>query len=682
MVNSTRRLLRAARAGAFSTMLLAGTLLAGGAVASTDPQVPSRGARANASISETDGQTYTNPLMGFSITAPPEWTVGETGRRIPVVQIDPPGRTDLVSIHVSIHRHIGSKDVREWTDSQVSQYGKQFIDILEEYPRVVGEVTRGYQMVFEWNSDLGIKEQWTGVIRGAQGYIIRTFGTATDYDRLRDTIDAAVSTFTLLDPDPEQASSDDVFVLLGREPDTLDPALHFGAATGPLRAVFGGLVRLDEDMNVVPDIAESWRVSESGTVYTFTIRLNAFAHSGDWITAKDIEYSWERATDVSTGSPTAGAYLGDIVGVREKLDGVAEEISGVEVIGLHTLRVILRSPRPTFLHKLTHPVASVVDRANVEAGEIGERPVGTGPFEFVRWDDGQGIVLERNRIYHLPKPTLRGVVYRFDAGDPFSLYAAKQIDVMPVPMTHVDRARDPRSKMNHDLVTRPSFCTHYLAFDVEVPPFDSVAARRAFAQAMDVDKIVSSTMRGAVERASTLVPPGIAGHNRSLPRVPFAPDTARWWLEKFAEPVDDLPYVASAVDIPTMVWMWRENLGLNVRAVEGPSSEYAGVWTETFCPDYLDPENYLEFLLHSDGLYNRSGYSNSKIDALLEDASRLIDPDERSAAYARIESLARGDWVVVPLWHERREELVQQYVVGYRPPSTGAPSFHDIYFEW
>lgn len=681
-MNSTRRLLRPAGAAVFSTALLAGTLLAGDAAASMGSQVLSHGVHANPPLPEADGQTYTNSLMGFSITPPPEWTVGETGRRIPVVQIDPPGRVDLVSVHVSIHRHVGSRDVRDWTDSQVSQYGKRFIDIIEEYPKVVGAATPSFQMVFEWNADLGIKEQWTGVIRGEQGYIIRAFGTATDYDRLRETLDAIVSTFTLLDPDPEQASSDDVFVLLGQEPDTLDPALHSGSATGPLRAVFGGLVRLDEDMNVASDIAESWHVSESGTVYTFAIRLNAFAHSGDWITAKDVKYSWERAVDASTGSPTARTYLGDIVGVREKLTGDAEEISGVEVTGLLTLRVTLRSPRPTFLHKLTHPVASVVDRSNVEAGEIGERPVGTGPFKFVRWDKRQGIVLERNQIYHLPKPTLRGVVYRFDTGNPFSLYAAKQIDVMPVPMTHVDRARDPRAKMNRDLVSQSSFCTHYLAFDVEVPPFDRVAARRAFAQSLDVHKIVSSTMRGTVERASTLIPPGIAGHNRKLPRVPFAPDAARWWFEKFADPVDELSYLASAVDIPTMVWMWRENLGLDVRAVEGPSSEYAGVWTATLCPDYLDPENYLEFLLHSDGLYNRSRYSNPNIDALLEDASRLIDPDDRSAAYARIESLARGDWVVVPLWHERREELVQQYVVGYRPPSTGAPSFQDIYFEW
>lgn len=660
------RLRRAIRSAALITGLLAGVIFASDVAASDEAN---------------DTQTYTNSLIGFSITAPADWRIGETGRRVPVIELKPLGHTDLVSIQVSVHRHVGPNTPREWMDWQVSNYGKRFIDIYEEFPVSLGADTTGFRTVFEWNGELGIKEGWTGVLRGRQDFILRAYGTSTDFDRLRDTLDEIISTFTLLPPDATLASSDDIFVLLSEEPDTLDPALHTGPVTGPLNALFGGLVRLDEEMNVIPDIARDWRVSEDGKVYTFDLRYNAYFHNGDWVTTEDIVYSWERATDPETGSPTARAYLGDIVGVQEKLAGEADEISGVEALDLFTLRVTLTSPRRTFLQRLTHPVASVVDQSNVEAGDLAVQPNGTGPYKLVAWGRGQGLVLGRSRSYHLERPKLRGVVYRFNEDDPLSVYPSEQIDVVSVPLGQIERARNPRDDLYADLVSVPTFCTHYLAFDTTVPPFDDVRIRHAFVKALDVDKIVSVVMKGTADRAYTLVPPGISGHNAAMTVGPFIPEVVRSLLWGTTDRLAALSPIPSAVDNRTMVWMWREYLGLDMQALTGPSAEQAGVWRDTWCPDYLDAENYLETLLHSDGRHNRFGYSNPEIDALLEEAAVSPDPTLRAETYKRIESIARDDWVVVPLWHERRAELVQQYVVGYRPPMTGVHFFDNIYFE-
>ena len=657
------RLRGAVRSAALIAGLLAGALLT--------PHV----ATAN------DTQTYTNHLMGFSITVPADWRIVETGRRVSVVELKPPGYTDLVSIQVSVHRHVGPNTPPEWMDWQVSNYGKRFIDIYEEFPVSLGAATKGFRTVFEWNGELGIKEGWTGVLRGRQDFILRAYGTSTDFDRLRGTLDEIIGTFTLIPPDPTQASSDDIFVLLSEEPDTLDPALHTGPVTGLLKALFGGLVRLDEEMNVIPDIARGWRVTDDGKVYTFDLRYNAYFHNGDWVTSEDIKYSWERATDPETGSPTARAYLGDIAGVREKLAGEADEISGVEALDLFTLRVTLTTPRQTFLQKLTHPVASVVDRNNVETGELAERPMGTGPFKFVAWGKGQGLVLGRSRGYHLERPKLRGVVYRFDGDDPLDLYAREQIDAVSVPLVQIERARDTRDDFYQDLVSSPTFCTHYLAFDTSVAPFDDLTVRRAFTQALDMDKIVSVVMRGTVDRASTLAPPGILGLDADLSPVAFAPEAGRSLLAESYDRLEALSPIPFAVDNDTMVWMWRQFLDVDVRAFSGPSADQAGFWTDTWCPDYLDAENYLETLLHSEGPQNRFGYSNPELDALLEEAAVTLDPSLRAETYKRVETIARYDWVVVPLWHERRHELVQQYVIGYRPATTGVHFFEDIYFE-
>ena len=117
--------------------------------------------------------------------------------------------------------------------------------------------------------------------------------------------------------------------------------------------------------------------------------------------------------------------------------------------------------------------------------------------------------------------------------------------------------------------------------------------RQAFAKALDLDKIISVVMKETVDRAYTLVPPGIPGHNEALTTGPFIPEVVRSLLWGVTDRLADHSPIPAAVDNHTMVWMWGEYLGLDVQAFTGPSAEQAGVWRDTWCPDYLDAENYL-----------------------------------------------------------------------------------------
>ena len=124
-----------------------------------------------------------------------------------------------------------------------------------------------------------------------------------------------------------------VFTRLWADPPTLDPALTGDTrSAGIVVEVFSGLVAFDTDLRIVPDIAESWEISENGTVYTFRIRPNARFHDGKPVTAHDFKYSLERAANPDTPSPTADTYLGDIIGVYDVLNGDTTDISGVKVI--------------------------------------------------------------------------------------------------------------------------------------------------------------------------------------------------------------------------------------------------------------------------------------------------------------------------------------------------------------
>ena len=145
-----------------------------------------------------------------------------------------------------------------------------------------------------------------------------------------------------------------------------DPATTYGSGD---KRVFSGLVSFDPHLNLTPDLAETWEVSDDGTVYTFHVRQNARFHDGRFVTVQDVIYSWERAASPALASFTVLTYLGDIVGVREMAAGQAEHISGLKMVDDLTLQVTLDAPKPYFLLKLTFPTAFVVDKKNVETGE-------------------------------------------------------------------------------------------------------------------------------------------------------------------------------------------------------------------------------------------------------------------------------------------------------------------------
>ena len=159
------------------------------------------------------------------------------------------------------------------------------------------------------------------------------------------------------------SSSEDVLNLWDTGPVTLDPAISSEMSSHAyVMQIFSGLVRLDDELEVGPDIAESWQKSEDGKTFTFHLRQGVKFHDGNEVRAEDFKYSWERACDPETGSQTAATYLGDIVGVNDKLAGEVEEISGLKVIDDYTIEVTIDAPKAYFLCKLTYPTAFVVEQ--------------------------------------------------------------------------------------------------------------------------------------------------------------------------------------------------------------------------------------------------------------------------------------------------------------------------------
>ena len=176
------------------------------------------------------------------------------------------------------------------------------------------------------------------------------------------------------------------------DPPTFDPHLTTDATSARIIVeVFGGLVTIDPELQIAPDLAESWDVSADGRVYTFHLRPGAVFHDGKPVTAGDVRWSLERATNPLTESPVVDQYLGDIVGVKEKLAGDAATISGVRVIDDQTIEITIDEAKSYFLAKLTYPTGFVLDQENVDADPRSwfRQPNGTGPFRLTEYRVGK-----------------------------------------------------------------------------------------------------------------------------------------------------------------------------------------------------------------------------------------------------------------------------------------------------
>ena len=326
--------------------------------------------------------------------------------------------------------------------------------------------------------------------------------------------------------------------LASGDPVTMDPHTAGDALSAEyIVEIFGGLMTIlppsDDpalDLAIIPDLAEAYpEVSDDGLVYTFRLRDNARFHDGRRVTAEDVKWSIERAASRELSSPTALAYLGDIVGAREKFFGVAEEISGLEVIDERTVRFTIDAPKPYFLAKLTYPTAFIVDRTQVESNPRNwtRRPNGTGPYKLSEWRLGERIVLRANAAYHLGAPKLGEVLYLLAGGSALTRFENGDLDIAGISISDIERARDPSSDLNKVYKVFPQFTISYIALNTNVPPFDDPLVRRALALSIDRAKIAEVTFFGMLLQATGILPQGLPGYTPEDKTYPFDPDAAR-----------------------------------------------------------------------------------------------------------------------------------------------------------
>jgi oligopeptide transport system substrate-binding protein len=484
--------------------------------------------------------------------------------------------------------------------------------------------------------------------------------------------------------------------LAGEMPPTLDPHLVQDSTSAEYVVhLYSGLVRLDRDLQVVPDLASRWEVSADGRTYRFFLRPEATFADGRAITAEDVIYSLERACSPELGSPVAEAYLGDIVGVAERVAGRAESISGLSAPDASTVSIQIDAPKAYFLAKLTYSTAFVVDRAQVQGADDTwmRNPNGSGPFVLESLDRDK-IVLARNERYYGPRPGLERVEYHTGSGLPMTMYENDQLDIVGVPPSELARITDPDNALSGEYRTAPELSVQYLAFNVARPPFDDVLVRQAFARAIDKDKLANLVLNGTATPARAILPPGLPAFDPDYPGLTYDPQAARELLAQ-SRYAGKMPPIVLAIsgtggympaDTRAILAMLKENLGVEVTVeqVDWPdflhdlTLQRDAMYTSGWIADYPDPQNFLDLLFHGASPQNHMGYNNPQVNDLLERARVEQDTAQRQALYRQAEQQIVEEAPWVPLTHGVSYILVKPYVAGYDPGPGLYPWLLDV----
>jgi oligopeptide transport system substrate-binding protein len=480
----------------------------------------------------------------------------------------------------------------------------------------------------------------------------------------------------------------------------LDPANPQNAqSVQAINLIFGGLVKLDGELNVVPDGAESWKVSEDGKTYTFTIREGLKFADGTPVTAQNFADSINRALQPETASYGASFQLGHIVGAADVAAGTAKEASGVKVVDERTLEITLDDNLPYFLAQLTYPVSFVVPTEAIAKDLTGwtETAFGTGPFKVKEWQHNQKLILEPNPNYWAGTPGVSEIELPFfqDSETAYQLYRTGGLDLMGSQQNPIPSARVAEVKDSPDFHSAASFAVRYVGFNNKLAPFDNADVRRAFALAVDKATLANAVLNGAVAPADRILPPGFAGSQLPVKGLAFDPAAAKQALADAGySDSNPFPQVTFTYGVEGdnervatfLQQQWKENLGVDVVLQPLELATFSKNLDTTFLTppeglqfylsiwgaDYPDPQNFVSQQLRSDSPNNNGHWENAQFDELAKQADTFLgSADERLKLYNQAEQIAVDEVGWLPLYVPQFSVLIRPEVTGYSLTGQG-----------
>ena len=481
-------------------------------------------------------------------------------------------------------------------------------------------------------------------------------------------------------PDPSGVARGGTLVAaISADPEGFDP--HITSAHSSfevLENVYDTLVTVDDDLNMVPSLAESWEISDDNLTWTFHLREGVKFHNGRDLTAEDVVYSYERILDEETGSGVAWRF------------GSVESVEAVDDL---TVAIKLTEPSPNLLGRIgAYKGMSIIPREIVEDGTIDTHPVGTGPFKFIEYMPGDHVTLEANPDYwEEGKPYLDGVLMQIIPDETVRLTNLQTGEVDWVDSLPPQRVTELATSGDVVVDKESGGDYWYIGVNLTREPFDKLEVRQAIAYAIDRAEVAAAAKWDTATPNDGPIPPDSfwyydyqpydqdlekarellaeAGYPNGF-ETEFMPTTFYEETVRAAQVLQaQLSQIGIDADIRTLEWgTWLEEEGA------GNFDMYLCGWIGN-----IDPDDFFYAQHHTDQVFNFTGYSNPEVDELLEQGRVETDREARKEIYNEVQKRIIDDAPYVYLYNPDVVQAWQPYVRGYATIGTNAKRFENTW---
>ncbi len=430
--------------------------------------------------------------------------------------------------------------------------------------------------------------------------------------------------------------------------------------------LYEGLVRLDQNLDIVPGLAEYWSISKDGRKMTFYLRKEARFHNGQEVTAEDAKFSLERLFRLKN-KPVFYLFASRIEGGKEFWEGLSDEVVGIKVIDKRILEINWNQGSISNLYFLTASFAKILpENLVLKQKRFFDKPVGAGPFEFDYWLrnsrlDIIGIRLARNEDYFTRKPFLEAI----EISPYFTLDDFFQNEVQIIPYLSYRISRDKYPLLESSLLRMT-----YLFFSCHLPPFDRSEVRWAIQSFLEKRPLagLSSTTARFCQVTSSFLPPFLPGFVSDPREEPDSLSRALRALESAGLGQAGNPLRVNLIidfsdknSVQEIYEYLRDGLkpaGIKLELKAGLTPEELRLEKTPYLY-YLDwqlelpdPEFLIYPLFHSEAHPNRSffHYRNQEVDNLLEIQKDIVSFRRRIQIFREIEKLLKEDVPAIPLY--------------------------------
>lgn len=472
---------------------------------------------------------------------------------------------------------------------------------------------------------------------------------------------------------------------------SLDPAFAKDQRNiWPSNQLYNSLVQLDDSLNIQPDLAKDWRISEDALTYTFQLRTDVYFHknkvfgkdSTRKMKAKDVVFSLNRLTDPELAAP-GGWVMQSVKNIEAKNDSV--------------VKIELKQPFPAFLGLLSMNYCSVVP-TEMKNLSFRKNPIGTGPFQFKRWEANEKLVFRKNQFYfetdqqgkQLPYLEAVAITFLPDKQSEFLEFAQGNIDFLSgLDPSYKDELLSINGKLRQKYQDRvkmlkaPYLNTEYLGFYLEGESVEvnSQKLRQAVNYGFDRQTMIDFLRNGIGTSATHgFIPKALPSYSKTE-FYDYNPEKARKLIEEFKEesniqnPKISISTNPSYLDLCEFIQRELQKIGLEVNIDVMPpstlrqqrSAGQLSVFRASWIADYPDAENYLSLFYSKNFAPNGPNYTHFKsdeFDKLYEKAIRTAEFKQRQPLYRQMDSLIMTRAAVAPLYYDEVIRFKQKDVKG------------------